>query len=109
MTNQLEEELGQANITLGPATYSQAMKSEDVDKWIDAMHEEKSSLESQSVWEVHDITDLPKERKAIGSRWVYTVKLLEDGSIERYKACRVVKGFSQISEIDFSKTFIQVT
>jgi len=67
LTNQLEEELGQANVTLGPAAYSQAMKSEDVDKWIDAMHEEKSSLESQSVWEVHDITDLPKERKGIGS------------------------------------------
>ena len=41
--NQLEEELGQANVILGLATYSQAMKSEDVDKWIDAMHEEKSS------------------------------------------------------------------
>jgi len=31
LMNQLEEELGQANITLGPATYSQAMKS-DIDK-----------------------------------------------------------------------------
>jgi len=68
LTNQLKEELGQANITLGPATYSQAMKSEEVDKWINAMHKEKSSLESQGVWEVHNITDLLKERKAIGSR-----------------------------------------
>ena len=49
LTNQLEEELGQANVTLGPATYSQAIKSEDVDKWIDAMHAEKSCLESQGV------------------------------------------------------------
>jgi len=31
-TNQLEEELGQANIILIPATYSQAIKSEDIDK-----------------------------------------------------------------------------
>ena len=46
LMNQLEEELGQATVTLGPATYSQAMKSEDVDKWIDVMHEEKSALES---------------------------------------------------------------
>ena len=49
LKTQLEEELGQANVTLGPATYSQAIKCEDVDKWIDAMHEEKSSLESQGV------------------------------------------------------------
>ena len=46
LTNQLKEELRQANVTLGPATYSQAMKSEDVDKWIDVMNEEKSSLKS---------------------------------------------------------------
>ena len=32
LTNQLEEELGQANVTLGPATYSQTIKSEDMDK-----------------------------------------------------------------------------
>jgi len=34
---------------------------------------------------------------------------LEDESIERYKACLVVKDFSQISGIDFSETFISVT
>ena len=32
LTNQLKEELRQANVTLGPATYSQAMKFEDMDK-----------------------------------------------------------------------------
>ena len=46
LKTQLEEELGQANVILGPAIYSQAMKFEDVDKWIDAMHGEKSFLES---------------------------------------------------------------
>jgi len=32
LMNPLEEELGQANITLGPATYSQAIKSKDMYK-----------------------------------------------------------------------------
>ena len=45
LMNQLEEELRQANI-LGPATYSQAIKFKDMDKWIDAIYKEKSSLES---------------------------------------------------------------
>jgi len=31
------------------------------------MHKEKSSLESQGIWEAHNITNLLKERKAIGS------------------------------------------
>ena len=44
LMNQLEEEFGQANIILGLATYSQVIQSEDVDKWIDTMYEEKSSL-----------------------------------------------------------------
>jgi len=57
------------------------MKSEDMDKCIDVIHEEKSSLKSQGIWEAHNITDLLNERKAIGSHWVYMVKLLEDGSI----------------------------
>jgi len=37
------------------------------------------------------------------------VKLLEDGSIERYTAYLVGKGFLQVSEIDFSETFELVT
>jgi len=49
LMNQLEEKLRQANVTFGPATYSQAMKSEDMDKGINAMHKEKSSLELQGV------------------------------------------------------------
>ena len=92
--NQLDEELRLANVILGPPTYSQAMKSEDVDKQIDAIHKEKSSLELKGVQEIYNITDFLKEKKAIGFCWVYRVKLLENGSIERYKAYLVVKGFS---------------
>ena len=85
------------------------MKSKDIDKWIDMMHEEQSSVELQGIQEVHDITDVLKERRAIGSYWVYTIKLLEDGSIERYKARLVVKSCLQIAGIDFSETFALVT
>ena len=48
LMNQLEE-FGQANIILGYAIYSQAIKSEDIDKQIDAMHKEKSSLKLQGI------------------------------------------------------------
>ena len=34
------------------------------------------------TWEVYDTKDLPSGRKAIGSWWVYKVKLNKDGSIE---------------------------
>jgi len=45
LINQLEEELRQANVTLGLPIYSQTMKSKNMDKWIDAIYKEKSSLE----------------------------------------------------------------
>ena len=38
---------------------------------------------------------MPPGKKAIGSRWVYKIKLNVDGSLERYKARLVVKGYKQ--------------
>ena len=51
---------------------------------------------------------VPKGRKLIGSRWVFKTKLNPDGSIERFKARIVVKGYSQISGIDYTETFAPV-
>jgi len=41
----------------------------------------------------------------VSSRWVYRIKRRVDGSIERYKACLIARGFTQQEDNDYSETF----
>ncbi|KAF8747055.1 Reverse transcriptase (RNA-dependent DNA polymerase) [Rhizoctonia solani] len=54
------------------------------------------------------LTKLPYECKAMGNKWVLTLKRNENGEPVRYKAQLVVQGFSQQPGIDFDKTFAPV-
>jgi hypothetical protein len=53
---------------------------------------EMEALENNSVWE---LVSLPNGKKPVGCKWVYTVKYKAGGSIERYNARLVAKGFTQ--------------
>ncbi|RVW16188.1 Retrovirus-related Pol polyprotein from transposon RE2 [Vitis vinifera] len=55
-----------------------------------------------------EIVDLPKEKKTMGCKWVFTIKCKLDGSIERCKARLVAKGLTQTYGIDYQETFSPV-
>ena len=57
------------------------------------MVEEDDSIMKNNVWEV---VSRPKNKRLVGSKWIYKVKHAADGSIEKYKARFVAKGFSQV-------------
>ncbi|KAL0385516.1 UNVERIFIED_CONTAM: Retrovirus-related Pol polyprotein from transposon RE1 [Sesamum radiatum] len=69
------------------------------------MQQEIQVLEKNQTW---DIVDLPIGKKAIGCKWVYKVKLNPDGSIERYKARLIAKGYNQIEGVDYIDSFSPV-
>ena len=74
-------------------------------EWTTAMEEEIATLEENQTWE---LVPKPRDVKPISCKWVYKIKTRPDGSIERYKARLVARGFSQQYGLDYDETFSPV-
>jgi hypothetical protein len=66
------------------------------------MHDELQALQDNHSW---DIVPCPAGVKLIGCKWIYTIKLHVDGSIERHKARLVALGNRQEYGLDYEETF----
>lgn len=70
--------------------------------WRSAMGSEVDALQRNHTW---DLEELPPNKKALGSKWVSTIKFCFDETIERHKARLVVLGNHQKEGIDYTETF----
>ncbi|KAE9007452.1 hypothetical protein PR001_g16969 [Phytophthora rubi] len=88
-----------------PATYAQAMASDEAAAWRDAMDAELLSHERNGTW-----TLVPRgtDTRSIGSRWVFAKKRDEHGRVIRYKTRLVATGFKQKYGVDFFETYSPV-
>ncbi|GJU95928.1 putative ribonuclease H-like domain-containing protein [Tanacetum coccineum] len=74
--------------------------------WIEAMQEELVQFKLQEVW---TLVDLPNEKRAIGTKWVFRNKKDERGIVIRNKERLVAQGYTQEEGIDYDKVFALVT
>jgi hypothetical protein len=69
------------------------------------MKEEMDFLERNKTW---DLVEIPKDRKVVGCKWVYKLKMGVGDKVERYKKRLVAKRYSQKEDIDFHEIFSPV-
>nr|GEW47570.1 hypothetical protein [Tanacetum cinerariifolium] len=85
-----------------PKRVHQALKDPS---WIEAMQEELLQFKMQKVWV---LVDLPKGKRAIGSKWVFRNKKDKRGIVIGNKARLVAQGHTQEEGIDYKEVFAPV-
>jgi hypothetical protein len=71
----------------------QAISRPNADLWHSAIEAEMDALRHNHSW---DVVDRPTERQIVDSKWVFKIKSLSNGSVDKFKGRLVAPGFSQI-------------
>jgi hypothetical protein len=69
------------------------------------LEEEYGALISNGIWE---LVSPPQGSNVVTGKWVFTHKLCADGTLDRYKARWVLRGFTQRPEVNYDETFSPV-
>jgi hypothetical protein len=90
------------NISPIPTSYKRALLDP---LWHSAMRDEFDALLQNNTW---TLVPKPPGANVVSGKWVFRHKYNSDGSLARYKARWVCRGFSQQQGIDFDETFSPV-
>ncbi|CAI7819343.1 unnamed protein product [Closterium sp. NIES-53] len=96
------------NTPKGPATVQQALGGEHKEKWRESMDRELKALKERNTWKVVPIS-MAQNKTILTRKWVFRVKTKADGTIDKFKARWVVRGFDQEHGRDFTETFAPVS
>jgi len=95
------------NLSKPPATLKQARMRADWPLWEGAIQAELKSHESNKTW---TLVDHPQNKatNVVSCKWVFAIKKKADGSLDKYKARLVARGFTQRYGYDYDETFSPV-
>ncbi|PLW37830.1 hypothetical protein PCANC_21685 [Puccinia coronata f. sp. avenae] len=85
-----------------PKNIKQVLAGPDGTGWKDAARYKLNKFQALEVWEP---VNPYKGVKVLGACWVFTIKRLPNGSIDRLRARYVAKGFNQTLGVDCNKTY----
>ncbi|WVZ96571.1 hypothetical protein U9M48_042192 [Paspalum notatum var. saurae] len=73
--------------------------------WGRAIEEEYAALLANRTW---DLVPRPSGCNVVTGKWIWTYKRRADGTLDRYKARWVLRGFTQRPGVDYDETFSPV-
>src|SRR5260370_7152308 len=88
-----------------PTSLTEAQSRSNWPQWKGAMDREMVTLERAGTWQT---VQRPHNKNVIGSKWVFHIKCKADGSVDKYKAHLVARGFTQIYGVDYFDTYSPV-
>ncbi|CAI7880070.1 unnamed protein product [Closterium sp. NIES-53] len=91
-----------------PATIQQALRGEPREKWREAMDKELKALQERNTSKVVPI-GVARNKTILMGKWVFRVKTKAGGTIDKFKARWVVRGFNLEQGQDFMETFAPVS
>ncbi|CAI7856379.1 unnamed protein product [Closterium sp. NIES-53] len=88
--------------------FSRLWGGEHGENLCEAMGKELKALEGRNTWNIVPI-GLARNKAILTGKWVFRVKTKADGTIDKFKARWVVRGFDQEYGRDFTETFASVS
>ena len=85
-----------------PRSYEEAML---IQEWRDAVNDEADAMIRNDTWYE---SELPKGKRAVSCKWIFTIKYLPNGEIDRHKTRLVARGFTQTYREDYIDTFAPI-